>query len=318
MKKSLFSILLYGGLCLTNAQVLQEDNFEALNVGTAVGQNAYQKYNGTNNDYMIEAGHGGKVLKIVGSATTGQGASRFFWKDGLDAAWAGRTAGNNIIQVEYDYFTGPTTTNTQGGGLEIYDVDFNYLGGIVMEQSSKIVIGLYSVAKTTTVESLGVGNANITLPANTWVRLGFAYNVAQGTITFKGPGFNKTITGVDKADPFEMDYAIENLSSSNNASANNFFDNVVVQAVPAQNLLGANDVVINGEDLSIFPNPAQDFVKINTRSKILSIYIYDMAGIRSNATMVDGKVNVKNLQPGVYLLGIKTDKGLVTKKFIKK
>ena len=110
MKKTLLSLALIA-TSFTFSQVLQSENFDALtlgNVGTDVtgvttGQGGYYTANGTNASYQIVSETTGKSLQITGSNTaTG---SRFMWKDGLVSAWAGRTSGNEVINIEFDLFT---------------------------------------------------------------------------------------------------------------------------------------------------------------------------------------------------------------------
>lgn len=285
---------------------------------------SYAKLNGADADYMVTStGNGGNGLAITGPATVGNNTSRYLWKDGLDAEWAARTAGNNIIQIEYDYFTGPATTSNNGGGVELYDVTYNkYLGGLTMHQATKNIYG-FSMDQTATpaapqLVNLGTGTANVALPANTWVRLGFAYNATNGNVTYKGPGFYKTVANVVDA-PHEIDFAVQNLAGTNTANSINSFDNLVVKAVATESIfLATSDVSLEADGIDVYPNPATDFLNVTAKTKILSVYIYDMSGVRVNAKIVDGKVDVKNLQTGTYLLGLKTEKGLVTKKFVKK
>lgn len=322
MNKILLSAFCLYFVSLFNSQVLQQENFDALNTATIVGQGGYQKLNGANTDYMVVTGTTGKNFKIIGAATAGTGTARYVWKDGLDAAWAARTAGNNIIQIEYDFFTGPASTSNNGGGIELYDSTYNYyLGGLSMQQSNKTIYGIYTTGATVTLTELGAGTpaTSVVLPANTWVRVGFAYNTTNGTVVFKGPGFYKTITGTDVKVPFELDYAVQNLLSTNTASSDNLFDNMVTKAVATESLLGTSETASSIENsISIFPNPVSDFINVKGNVKILDVYIYEMSGIRMDAEIVDHKVNVKNLKTGTYLIGFKTDKGFVTKKFIKK
>ncbi|MBW8360869.1 MAG: T9SS type A sorting domain-containing protein [Kaistella sp.] len=323
MKKLLLSGVLTFAFAFSNGQILQQENFEALNLGTAIGQGApaYALFGGAAADYTIITSGTSKVLQISVPATVD--AYRYMWKDGLDVAWSARTSGNNIFQVEYDYFTGPASTSDNGGGVEVIDVPAGKVfAGLSVHHATKTVLGMYTTtAGVNSSTNLGAGAtpAAVVLPPNTWVRMGFAYNSANGTITYKGPGFSKVITGTLLTSPAEIDYAGYDLTGTNAASSVHLIDNMVSRAVATETLLlGTSDVSLASKDISIYPNPAKDFINVSSKVKILAAYIYDMSGIRMDANMEDGKVNVKNLQTGTYLLGLKTDKGLVTKQFIKK
>lgn len=71
-------------------------------------------------------------------------------------------------------------------------------------------------------------------------------------------------------------------------------------------------------DVNIFPNPASDFVKINTKLTIQNWELYDLSG----KMVLKGEgntVNVKSMTQGSYLLSITLEKGTkVTKKIIVK
>lgn len=273
---------------------------------------------------MIVTAGTGKALQINLPASGGQ--YRYLWVDGLDTAWAGRTAGNNILQIEFDYFTGAASTSQNVGGVEFIDTTNSAYGGIVVHAATKTVYGEYyddtSATPGTTYTNLGAGTANVTLPANTWVRMGFAYNSTNGTITFKGPGFSKTVTATGIMSPTEIDYSAYDgggTATPNTAASTHQFDNMVAKAVSVESLLLAtNEVSLQAAGIELYPNPATDFINVKSKTKILAAYIYDMAGIRMDAAIADGKVDVRNLKTGNYLLGMKTENGLVTAKFIKK
>ncbi|MCX8523418.1 T9SS type A sorting domain-containing protein [Chryseobacterium formosus] len=308
------------------AQILQQENFDALTTATAIGQSSpvYAFLGGANSDYSVVTSGTGKALQISapGTVITPAIAERYMWKNGLAAAWTARTAGNNVFQVEYDYFTGSTSTSNNGGGIEVIDDPAGKVFcGLTVHQATKTVLGVYTTATgTNSSTDVGTGTtpAAVTLPANTWVRLGFAYNTTNGTVTFKGPGFSKVITGTLITTPAEIDYAAYPLATNTVASIH-LFDNMIARAVATESLnLATSDVVLKEQSVSIFPSPATDFINVESKAKILNAYIYDMTGVRSDANFADSKVDVRKLPSGVYMLGLKTENGLLTKKFIKK
>lgn len=327
MNKTLLSLMLVSSI-YGNAQILQQENFDALNTATAIGQSspAYELYGTTSNaDYSIVTSGTGKALQISapGTVATAAAGYRYMWKSGLIAAWAARTSGNNVFQVEYDYFTGGATASNNGGGIEVInDPAGKVFCGLSVHQATKTVIGFYTTAAgVDSSTDLGVGTtpAAVTLPPNTWVRLGFAYNSTNGTLTFKGPGFSKVITGTLTTTPAEIDYAAYDLVGSNATASTHLFDNMVAKAVATESLLLATDeAVLKENGVTLFPTPAVDFINVKSKTKILNVYIYDMTGSRRDAKYSEGKVDVRELQSGVYMLGLKTENGLLTKKFIKK
>ncbi len=72
-------------------------------------------------------------------------------------------------------------------------------------------------------------------------------------------------------------------------------------------------------NLNIFPNPATDLVYINCEEKAI-VEIINMQGqIVATKTHADrnSSIDVSELRSGVYTLRVKTEKGIVTKKFVK-
>ncbi len=69
---------------------------------------------------------------------------------------------------------------------------------------------------------------------------------------------------------------------------------------------------------SLSPNPTQNILTITTQEKIKTITIIDILGRKTNITHFENnKIDVSNLQNGVYFLEIATENGLQTQKFIK-
>lgn len=82
------------------------------------------------------------------------------------------------------------------------------------------------------------------------------------------------------------------------------------------------EVVISGienileNNLNIFPNPAKDFVTIQSDNIIESVTIYNFAGqaiVKEKADSHAFRVNVSSYNPGVYIFRIDTDNGSINK-----
>lgn len=69
---------------------------------------------------------------------------------------------------------------------------------------------------------------------------------------------------------------------------------------------------------NIYPNPAKDIVQIQTTLNDYSIEIYDMHGKLIHTFSNLSQINVSNLEKGIYMIQLKTDKEVWTKKLIKK
>ena len=329
MKKILLllSFILCGSVY---SQILETENYEALTVGNvstnitgaSPGQGGNYLYatGGAVTDAQIvnEGGTQGQVLQVIGSAAN---LVKFVYKTGLGASWTARTSGNNVIDVEYDFFTGATTTSKNSFQLRIYDVtQTKTLAGITFAADTKIISGLayYNNVGTVGNYSFTLGTVAVVLPTNTWVRVGCSFNQTTGEVRWKGPGFDGFIIGAATAtSPDEIDFLVAG-STTNTVSSTAKFDNYVSRARATSALLVNNDVVAN--NFSIYPNPANDIVNIanNSTIEIQSVNITDINGriVRTIANSI-ASINISDLSAGVYFLKINTAEGIGTTKLIK-
>ena len=79
------------------------------------------------------------------------------------------------------------------------------------------------------------------------------------------------------------------------------------------------ETITNGK-LRIYPNPVRDELRIeNGEWRIEKVEILDLTGkiILNSQLSILHSVNVSALPQGIYIVKLKTDKGIVTEKFIK-
>ena len=82
--------------------------------------------------------------------------------------------------------------------------------------------------------------------------------------------------------------------------------------------LSTNDLS-SENNIQIYPNPAQEYFRINQRST--QIIIYDLLGklVQTHKGNFSSgyQFDISNLEPGVYLISIGTERGVVTHKLLK-
>ena len=70
-------------------------------------------------------------------------------------------------------------------------------------------------------------------------------------------------------------------------------------------------------NITIYPNPVIDIINLNTSLTILKVEIYDVLGKRLNFIKLNNrKIDMSNVNRGIYVLKIKTEIGIITKKII--
>jgi hypothetical protein len=349
MKK--IKLLLFIALTTTaiNAQILQNEDFNALtigNVGTnftgeTPGQGSFLSFAGNGNAPTTTTNAGNSNFQIVstGNSSTkgvqiqgpnGNGGVRDLWKDGLVAAFGARTSGNNIIETEVDFYTGAATTSTGYTGIYLYNINFKVINGFVYTNNTGLLRGYAYTDFDGTIGSfpynLAVGG--LILTANTWYRLGFGYNTVTGQPTWRLNTSTGTISipytywVTPTLAPFEIDLESEG-GTANSVSYSGIFDNFVVRATATDSLLENTNFDIAASKFSVSPNPANDFISITNSDNILvsGISITDLNGrvIKQNSytNVSDIQVNISDLASGMYMMCITSDKGSVTKKIIK-
>ncbi|MGC1204304.1 MAG: T9SS type A sorting domain-containing protein [Flavobacteriaceae bacterium] len=330
MKKITF--LLFFITSFVFAQVFQNENFDALTVGNASGQgglNVFDSASGDGSEFQIfnEGGTQGNILQITGSAAAG--VQKFVWLNGFSTDWnAAKTSGNNIVEIEYEFYTGSTATSISSGGIRLFDSSFNTLAGLSFDPVSKDIIGLARLDDMGTPSlsgfNLGAGGTAITLDENTWYKVGFAFNYTTGQVIWKGPGFYSGVSGTDaNIDPIEVDFLV--LSFTGNTSSFDYkFDSFRVRATATENLLGVNDTDNTlSESVKLYPNPATDIINLAVadRLDLTKLEIVDLNGkiIKSIAikNLTKKQINISELNNGLYIINIYSIDGMITKKIIK-
>lgn len=354
MKKTLLFLALSFGFAV-NAQVITDETFDTYfpgNIGTditgltpsngiyTIATNGAAPTTATNaaneNFQVIENGDPHiNVLQMIG--TNGDKGSRNMWFEYFPDGWAERTAGNDIVEVEFELYTGTPGASKNRMGLYVYDLTrTKILTGFSFDTSTLVLSGIaYYLAPTPPAANylfyLGGGTNNITLPANTWVRLGASFNKTTGQVLWKGsnPVFSGQVVGAAiGTDPDRTSFVSVSGTTTvapivtNTAAATVLFDNINVRATNVDTLLGVEQVLITDKSFAVFPNPATNVVNItNDNTKIKQVTMTDLNGRvvkqASFENLSKVELNIAELATGVYMMNIQSEAGDVTKKIIK-
>jgi hypothetical protein len=84
-------------------------------------------------------------------------------------------------------------------------------------------------------------------------------------------------------------------------------------------LLGTEESEWLSNQIQIIPNPAEDILTIKSKQKINYVSISDINGrVIINSNYSESYLNISYLEKGIYFATIKTNEGLIVKKFIKR
>ncbi|MBC3847023.1 T9SS type A sorting domain-containing protein [Winogradskyella echinorum] len=83
------------------------------------------------------------------------------------------------------------------------------------------------------------------------------------------------------------------------------------------NSLSLSDVT-NNEVIQVFPNPTSDFINFSQPETVNDIKVYDINGqlVIENQVLINDKLDVRNLNSGIYLIDFKKDNLRITKKIV--
>lgn len=101
----------------------------------------------------------------------------------------------------------------------------------------------------------------------------------------------------------------------NNGVGTAYFDTIKING---ELVLSVKETKTNAKTLTLYPNPATDALHIKSKEKVNNVEIYESSGRKISTEWDEDKVNVKNLNPGNYIINIETKEGKTTEKFIKK
>jgi hypothetical protein len=365
MKKLLLLFTLSIALTSQAQDIFLSENCSALTIGNlgtsptgaTPGQNGWLTAGSTgstpaaaNSNFQVvdAAGVNGNVIQINGSSTASsatQGQSRWAEQDIINS-WSNRTPGNDIVEVEFDLYSGGPTTSLSSFRNYILDASGFAVAGFWFAPGpytytptggtattvTKALRGwaYYDNAGTPGYYTFKLGGTSTTpddliLSDNTWYRIGVAYDYNTGEITWKdldGSFYTGISTGPDAG--VDLTGARFQVSSAvgNTLGANVQIDNITIKTVALEDLLGVNTNSNAIKDFSIFPNPSRNVVNVsNTNATINSIEISDLNGrVVNSVNSIDAQnvqINISDLSSGIYMMKIVSDKGITTKKLIK-
>lgn len=323
MKKILLLSLSLAGL-VSNAQILEQENFNAFALGNLGEQFGYETMNGADANYQIvniDATHG-KSLQIIGGTKS---ESMYAYKPNGLSSWNSRDTKNNVLKVSYMLYTGAEAgTGTGTARSVIFNEDFSSVAGISYDFQTKSIKGIARLKKKVdnTDANLLFSLGTETFEKNTWVPVSYTYDYSTGEITWTYPGgtfyvdsSNPTYNTIASTTPAEMDFV--SISSGSNAIVHTLsFDDYKAEAITNVSLGVATPATVASR-VRIYPNPVQDILKIQTDEKVISVEVFDASG-KLNLSAKGAEVNVDKLSSGVYMLKIATDKAVHVEKMIKK
>ena len=209
------------------------------------------------------------------------------------------TTSPGIYSYDPDSSYGPQTAEFTYSSNEDNDFTSGILSGAIRLPNENLLICDGNSGRLFEINSTNDIVWNYIIPMNnTTGEISSQGDVLEsGNSTFRGIKYSTDYEGftgkdVTPGDPIESNF---NLNTCLSLSTDNLL----------------NDKII------IYPNPVEDLIHINTGLTILEVEIYDFLGKRLNFIKLNNrKIDMTNANKGIYVLKIKTEIGIITKKII--
>lgn len=236
---------------------------------------------------------------LVSASSSPKGARIDGTSDSSDANGVINATGDHTSWVLYDSFAymddDDVDANENG--------EFGY-GQIIFAQD----VAQYS-AKHFTTTSAVVLDFPTTSDAN--------YILRQGTNT--GFGDSDWVISANGSNSSVPNWVFSTSSTKVFPAEYNGWDgikDVYGQLNPIASALSVNDVFAS--KIGIYPNPANEFVKISTDENITGVEVFNLIGkkVISSSSLINNKLDISNLSKGVYVLKITSNKLVASKKII--
>jgi hypothetical protein len=357
MKKTLLLLSAFALSLTVSAQVIEAENFNALtlgNVGTAfdattVGQGNFLTFaNNGDPATATSTNAGNSNFQIVSTAAAAKsfeltspnavGGVRFMWKDGgVATQWTNRTAGNNVVELEYTFNTGAATTSRGNFGMRLYSAAGNAIVGYGYNTDTRILSGIAYLNNggTNGTFNINLAAGGLILNQNTTYRIGCSYNTSTGELLWKtnptaaSAGLPNTLW-ISGQVPDELDYvSFANAANPQampptgpNTSATSIrFENYELKATATSNLLNTEENQLSDVSLKVYPNPATNMLHITSDTQQFNtVEIVDLNGrLIKSLEVADNNLttDIQDLKPGLYILNISNAETTVSRKFIK-
>jgi hypothetical protein len=345
MKKTLLLISAFAISLTAYGQVLQQETFDNLtlgNVGTAfdgssAGQASFLTFasngaatsttnNAGNSNFVIASAAGSANQTVDITGPNGNEGGRFLWQADLDTSWTARTAGYDVIDIEYTFNTGPVTASRTRVGMTLYDNAFNPIVGYSYSTDTGILRGQARINNGGNIDNFNINLAlgGLSLMANTTYSLGMSYNVVTGQVLWKvnpAAGYVTVNSAVYLSGlvPTELDFVVTAAPFS--ATATRSFCDFKADAGFTSDLLTTSEELLNDVRVKVYPNPTTDILNITfDTQQFTAVNIVDLNGrliksleVASNTS----SVNVQNLKLGLYIVNISNNENTISRKFIK-
>lgn len=273
---------------ITYSQILWQDNFENYEEGDFIGENGWIREGGENEWVQIinlDTEYG-KSMQLQTPEENYVGIFVTHYNN-----WTNHEVGNDILEVEFDFYTGAKVS--EGLGMIVISTDeFDEILSVIMAPEDNVI----AVFAENLDENL-VSNPE----PNTWYHIVITYNSTNGEIKAR-VNDNPVVEGYGTAGLTPNVFDFTSIIESNIG-----IDNVSVSATE-ESVLGTSafeEIPI----VKIFPNPTVSHINIQSNHPIKQSVVYDINGKKVREFGGENQLNLSGLASGSYLLKLSMTNG---------
>jgi hypothetical protein len=222
--------------------------------------------------------------------------------------------GSQAMEMRNAYDFKQNVSYTGGANLSNNDSDYSAFGTTLVQVQSHVTdFSFYykyfpvnndsAVASIEAFDSNGmqIGEARVILSG-----LVNTYSLAKTRINFTLPG-TVAYVSIHFSTFYSQAYTVRQAS---------FGTRLLVDDVVLSNTSDIDPVKVSR--VTLYPNPARDFISISSDEPILGIKVYDLCGreIEVKQPINDSELDLQSLSPGDYLIAIITATAVLAKKII--
>lgn len=339
---SIFTLLLV--VNLTNAQQFIDEDFDNYSIGdlsndlsgTTPGQGNWLtsvQIGGAFSDFQIKKENGkGNIFQIntpITPSTQANNTAKFAWKHLPAGTWQNRIPGNDILRVEFEFYTG----NSKGIGTLAYHRNVTYTanGTIIAGFQYETETGRFRGMTRLIIQGVpdlkfilfGPNQTDLYLKPDTWVKVYYQIDFANDLVYFEIPSENisGSVPTVNLKNDVPDQIYFGGYMLQGNQEVPIQYDNYKVSAVKSASL-GTNRILTT--EFNIFPNPVNDIMTITNNENVFieKIIIFDinsrLVSSKNFDNQLEVQIDLSKVESGIYLMHITTNQGTVIKKVIKK
>lgn len=310
------------------AQALFNDNFDAYSAfsslsndptGSSPGQgNWFVTINNSEYEAKVDPeANKGNVLGIETKSSNINGQLNHIEQKQLANLWNARTVGNNILKFEFEFYIHNMSfpagsTGGIGFNLNLNDTQGNNIAQLNCDIDEKGV-PIVNNTQINGISGFGWTKAEIFIDYNT-------KNVFYYIPSMKYSNYIST-NSILPVDEIRLSFDINGVIVTGGGAVRfDEFQMSALQTLPTY--LNVDEFI--AEKFNIYPNPTNDIVNVTSTDDVVinEIVVHDLSNKKLKELSYKGtnqvQINMQDLSQGVYILTLKTNKGITVKKIAKK